>query len=239
MGNTPKAAKKEPTKARAEISPSVPDRSLSAAILEAQDNERRRISRELHDSVGQSLVAIKMEIGKLKPRLSGEDCNNALEEINRMVDEAVAEIRTVAHLLYPLSLEALGLRSAVVEYARGFQERTGIQTSVEIPESLPKLARVTETALFRVVQECLTNVHKHAKASNVAILVTATLNEFQLEITDDGIGFPDKFCEGVGLRGMRERVKELGGNLSVWSGAFVGTSTTAAIPLKPNLLSPG
>jgi signal transduction histidine kinase len=238
MGNTPKAAKKEPTKARAEISPSVPDRSLSAAILEAQDDERRRISRELHDGVGQSLVAIKMEIGKLNPNLSGDD-RHTLQEISRMVDEVINEVRTVSLLLHPLSLEVLGLRSSIVEYAKAFQERTGIPIFVDIPLSQPKLEPVIENALFRVVQECLTNVHKHARASKVVVIAGATHSEFQLEVSDDGIGFPDKFCEGVGLRGMRERMKELDGTFRVQSGTLVGTAITAAIPLKPNLLSSG
>jgi signal transduction histidine kinase len=188
MGNTVKTAQGSKN-ARAEISTVAPDRSLSAAILEAQDNERRRISRELHDGVGQSLVAIKMEIEKFKARLRSDDAT-ALDGIGRTVDEATAEVRTVAHLLYPLSLEALGLRSSIMEYAKGFQERTGIQTTVEIPESLPKFERVAETAVFRIIQKCLTNVHKHAKATNVSILAVVTGDELLPEITDDGIGFP-------------------------------------------------
>jgi signal transduction histidine kinase len=236
MGNVVKPAQKL-AKARGEIIAVLPDGSLSAAILEAQDNERRRISRELHDGVGQALVAIKMEIEKLKSKLCLED-PKALDNIALMIDEAMREVRTVAHLLHPLSLEALGLRSSIMEYARGFQKRTGIQTSVEIPDSLPKFGRATETALFRIVQECLTNVHKHAKASNVTILITSTPDEFLLEITDDGTGFPDNFYEGIGLRGMRERVKELGGTFRVESGTFVGTSISACIPFDSQK-SPG
>jgi two-component system NarL family sensor kinase len=189
--------------ARAEINTDASAGSLSAAILEAQDNDRRRISRELHDGVGQSLVAIKMEMEKLKSKLCSADSKAFIAQ---MVDETTSEVRTVAHLLHPLSLEALGLRSSIVEYARGFEERTGIQTSVEIPESLPKFGRAAETALFRIVQECLTNVHKHAKASNVTILVMTIPDQFLLEITDDGAGFSDDSREGVGLRGMRERL---------------------------------
>jgi signal transduction histidine kinase len=236
MGNVVKPAQKL-AKARGEIIAVLPDGSLSAAILEAQDNERRRISRELHDGVGQALVAIKMEIEKLKSKLCLED-PKALDNIALAIDEAMREVRTVAHLLHPLSLEALGLRSSIMEYARGFQKRTGIQTSVEIPDSLPKFGRATETALFRIVQECLTNVHKHAKASNVTILITSTPDEFLLEITDDGTGFPDNFYEGIGLRGMRERVKELGGTFRVESGTFVGTSISACIPFDSQK-SPG
>jgi two-component system, NarL family, sensor kinase len=235
MGNAPKTAQTQ--RRRAEISAVAPDRSLSAAILETQDNERRKISRELHDSVGQSLVCLKISLEKFKSGLGAEE-SKALDEISRTVDEVIAEVRTVSHLLHPLTLDALGLRSSIMEYVKGFEERTGIQTSVEIPESLPKFEPATETALFRIVQECLTNVHKHAKATNVTILVTTIPDEFLLEITDDGAGFPDNASEGVALRGMRERVKELGGNFRVESGTFVGTSISACIPFDSQK-SPG
>lgn len=217
-------------KARAEIGPAPPDRFLTAKILEAQDNERRKISRELHDSVGGSLAVIKIDLAKIRPRLAKEDLK-ALEQIEQRVDALMAEIRTVSHLLHPPMLDLLGLRSSILWYAKEFQRRTQIQTSVNVPESLPKFEPAGETALFRIIQECLTNIHKHAKASNVAIKVSID-ETFQLEITDDGVGFADGFCEGVGLRGMRERLNELGGTLRVESGVHAGTSVVAKIPLK-------
>lgn len=212
------------------------DSSLSARLLEAQDQERRRISRELHDGVGQALVSAKLNLGKLKKRLGVN-----IEELNELeatLDGAVAEVRAISHLLHPPTLDMMGLRSAILWYAEGFQQRTGIQTSVEIPASLPKFASETETALFRVLQECLTNVHKHARATKVSIQVVFGCGEFRLELKDDGIGFESDCYEGVGIRGMRERLKELNGSLRVKSANGSGTSLVATIPLgsaRPDL----
>jgi signal transduction histidine kinase len=209
-------------------SSSVSDASLSAKILEAQDNERRRISRELHDSVGQSLTAAKLALGKLKEKFTDAD----LDEVDRRVDEALNEVRTASHLLHPASLELLGLRSSILSYVQGYEQRTGIRTSVDIPDPLPKFDDVTRTALFRIIQECFTNVHKHAKASGITVRISFTPREFRLEVTDDGLGFRSDAREGVGIRGMRERVRELGGTLLVESGENLGSSVIATIPLN-------
>ena len=206
----------------------VSDTSLSAKILEAQDNERRRISRELHDSVGQSLVAAKLALGKLKQKFTDAD----LDEADQRVDEALNEVRTVSHLLHPASLELLGLRSSILSYVEEFERRTGIRTSVDVPDRLPKFDEVTTTALFRIIQECLTNVYRHAKASAVTIRLNVTAQEFRLEIVDDGLGLQNGAREGVGIRGMRERLKELGGTLYVESGENLGSSVTGVIPLN-------
>ena len=183
-------------------SSSVSDTSLSAKILEAQDNERRRISRELHDSVGQSLVAAKLALDKLKQKFTDAD----LDEADQRVDEALNEVRTVSHLLHPASLELLGLRSSILSYVEEFERRTGIRTSVDVPDRLPKFDEVTTTALFRIIQECLTNVYRHAKASAVTMRLNVTAQEFRLEIVDDGLGFQNGARESVGIRGMRERL---------------------------------
>jgi signal transduction histidine kinase len=209
-------------------SSSVSDASLSAKILEAQDNERRRISRELHDSVGQSLTAAKFALGKLKQKFTDAD----LDEADQRVDEALNEVRTVSHLLHPASLELLGLRSSIQSYAEGYEQRTGIKTSLEIPDPLPKFDDVTRTALFRIIQECFTNVHKHAKASAITIRISFSAEQFRLEVADDGLGFQSDAREGVGIRGMRERVRELGGTLFVESGENLGSSVIATIPLN-------
>lgn len=209
-------------------SSSVSDISLSAKILEAQDNERRRISRELHDSVGQPLNAAKLALVKLKQKF--KDPN--LDDAERRVDEALNEVRTVSHLLHPAGLELLGLRASIQSYAQGYEQRTGIQTSVEIPDPLPKFDDVTRTALFRVIQECFTNVHKHAKATEITVRISFTPREFRLEVSDNGVGFRSDAREGVGIRGMRERVRELGGTLLVESGENLGSSVIATIPLN-------
>ena len=206
----------------------MPDASLSAKILEAQDNERRRISRELHDSVGQSLFAAKLALARVKQKFTDAD----LDDADCKVDEALNEVRTVSHLLHPANLELLGLRSSILSYVQGYEQRTEIQTSVEIPDPLPKFDDVTSTALFRIIQECFTNVHKHAKASGITIRISFTPREFRLEVADNGLGFQNDAREGVGIRGMRERVRELGGTLLVESGENLGSSVIATIPLN-------
>src|SRR5215469_5095909 len=210
--------------------------SLSAKLLEAQDNERRKISRELHDSVGQSLTAAKIGLAQLKTKLKATELAS-LNEIEEMVDEALEEVRTVSYLLHPPTLDLMGLRSSIVWYAEGFEQRTGIRTSVESPEFLPQFEAAAETTLFRIVQETLTNVHKHAMASEVRICAAVTADEFQLKIHDDGAGFGDRCREGVGIRGMRERLKELNGTLEVKSSKHVGSSIAVTIPFRNNLIS--
>lgn len=205
------------------------DSSLSALLLEAQDEERRKISRELHDGVGQSLAAVKMTLGKLKKKLSASELNELIEA-ERVIDEAVTEVRTVSYLLHPPTLDLMGLRSSIIWFVEGFQQRTGIQCSLEIPATLPLFEPMTRTALFRIVQESLTNVHKHAQASNVTIRITVDSDEFKMELTDDGVGFCEGCLEGVGIRGMRERVKELNGSLYLESHQGVGSSVVAVIP---------
>jgi len=210
--------------------------SLTAKLLEAQDNERRKISRELHDSVGQSLTAAKMGLAKLKSKLKATELAS-LAEIEEMVDGALAEVRTVSYLLHPPALELMGLRTSIAWYTEGFEERTGIHVSVEVPEVLPQFETSIETTLFRVLQESLTNVHKHANASMVTISVVITSDEFRLKIHDDGAGFGKDCREGVGIGGMRERLKELNGSLEVNSSKHMGSSVIAALPLHNRVMS--
>jgi CheY-like chemotaxis protein len=210
--------------------------SLSAKLLEAQDDERRKISRELHDSVGQSLTAAKIGLAKLKSQLRATELPS-LTEVEEMVDGALAEVRTVSYLLHPPVLDLMGLRTSIVWYAEGFEQRTGIRTSVEGPELLPQFETATETTLFRIVQESLTNVHKHAMASAVTISVTAASDEFQLKIHDDGAGFGENCREGVGIGGMRERLKEINGTLEIRSRKQVGSSIVVTIPLRNAVVS--
>jgi signal transduction histidine kinase len=203
---------------------------FSARLLEAQDNERRKLSRELHDCVGGSLVAIKMSLAKLKSELSPAEFAK-VEEIEGAVDEVIGKIRTVSYLLHPMTLDVMGLKPSIVSFAEGFQRRTNITTSVEIPESLPRFRNAVEISLFRVIQESLTNAHKHANASRITILVTLDEAGIQTEIADNGTGLPDDFREGVGIRGMRERINELGGKLNIKSSKQAGTSVVVHIPL--------
>ena len=212
---------------------------LSARILELQDVERRRIARELHDSVGQFLAGLKINLGRLQRReaeATAQRCTLLLESID-LTDRAIGEVRTISHLLHPPLLDELGFHSAARWYAEGFAKRSGIQVNLYLAEVTERLPKQIELALFRVLQESLTNVHRHAKASTVDIEVRCTDDLVILDVSDDGRGLHPDVLErfrgghagGIGLAGMRERLAELGGRLEVDSGP-TGTRIRAILP---------
>jgi signal transduction histidine kinase len=207
--------------------------SLSARLLQTQDEERRRISRELHDSVGQSLTVILMNL----EMLSRTVMDKTLDETIDLVKDVSREVRTVSYLMHPPLLDLSGLETAIDWYAEGFSKRSGIQTEVESVQDLPRLPIETETALYRIVQECLTNVHRYSGASSAWIRITVNERQLQLEVEDNGKGFatedlyasPDTPVSlGVGIPGMRERMRELGGSLRIHSSRH-GTKVTAVL----------
>jgi len=215
-------------------------RELSARLLQMQDQERRRIARELHDSVGQQLAAISMNIAMVKSesvKLSAPAAK-AVFENEQMIREITREIRTISHLLHPPLLDEAGLRSALSWYAQEFGERSKIAVQLDITPRLERLDPDTETAIFRVVQECLTNIHKHSSGSSAMIRLTCDDSELCLEVRDNGRGIPrDKQAalasaakSGVGLRGMRERIGQLGGALDIQSDEK-GTVVRAVLPV--------
>lgn len=216
-------------------------RDLSSHLMNAQDDERRHISRELHDSVGQQLAAAKMYLGQLMNRLPLDEAMQRLAgELYTTLDGAITQLRTVSYLLHPPMLDEMGFRAAVCWYAEGFSKRSGIAVDVHIPPNLPRLSEEKETALFRVVQESLTNVHRHSGARKAAIRVTLHANLLQLEIADAGKGVVNLDVAtpqgeapilGVGIRGMRERLRELHGNLEIRDNN-PGTRIIAAVPLS-------
>ncbi len=216
-------------------------RMLSARILELQDVERRRIARELHDSVGQYLAALKINIGQMQRRDAGSSLQlqPRLSESLELADRAIGEIRTISHLLHPPLLDELGFHSATRWYAEGFGQRSGIQVDLKMTEVTKRLPRQIELALFRVLQESLTNVHRHARASHVAIEVHCTEDEVILTLRDNGKGIRGEVMEGfrageaggIGLAGMRERLADLGGSLEVESGPH-GTRIRATLPTR-------
>jgi PAS domain S-box-containing protein len=218
-------------------------RELSARLLQLQDEERRRIARELHDSAGQFLVALNMNLTPLQQNGHGLDpeARKAIDESLEIVKQLTNEVRTMSHLLHPPLLDEAGLSSAVRWYLEGFSERSKIRVELQIPEEVGRLPRDLETAVFRVVQECLTNVHRHAASPTVSISFSKTPDEVRIEIKDEGKGIsPDKRVEldlpgraGVGLRGMRERVRQLGGRLEIQSREDrSGTVVTACFPIR-------
>jgi PAS domain S-box-containing protein len=214
-------------------------RELSGRLLQLQDEERRRIARELHDSVGQLLAAISMntetikaESEKLSPAAA-----EALFHNSRMVDEILGQIRTISHLLHPPLLDEAGLASALDWYVNGFSQRSNIEVSLDMPNELGRLSRELELTIFRVVQESLTNIHRHSGSTTASIQITCDDGRLSLQIRDTGKGMsPTKAialktgASGVGLRGMRERLAQVGGDLTLQSDGN-GTLVTAILPL--------
>jgi len=199
-------------------------RELSARILQAQDEERRRIARELHDGAGQLLAALGMEAANLareSDKLSAR-AGSSLRNIESLVMQMTKDIRTMSHLLYPPMLDEVGLQSALRDYVRGFAERSGIQVSLNLPDMIERLDRDYELSLFRIVQECLTNIHRHSGSKTASIRFVRGDGSLELEVRDEGRGMPaERLAEiqskgsGVGIRGMRERVLQLSGTMSI------------------------
>ena len=213
-------------------------RALSARILELQDLERRKIARELHDSVGQYLAGLKMNLAQISSgKATLPDSPEWLSETLDMTERALGEIRTISHLLHPPLLDELGFESAARWYVQEFAKRSGTQVNLEIGEIVERLPRGIELALFRVLQESLTNVHRHANAQKVDVRVTCSDGEVSVEVLDDGKGIPPRVLQqfqaggaaGIGLAGMRERLMELGGTLEVESGTR-GSKVRATLP---------
>jgi len=213
-------------------------RKLSARLMRVQDEERRRIARELHDSVGQFLTGMKLNLGQLR-RGSSESLESPalLNDTLDLADRAINEVRTISHLLHPPLLDELGFESAARWYVEGFAKRSGIHVVIEIAEIVERLPKEIELALFRVLQEALTNVHRHARAKNVIVDLKCSDREVSLMIQDDGLGVPaetlrafnDGLAGGIGLAGMRERLAELSGTLEVHSEKS-GTMVRATLP---------
>jgi len=198
------------------------------------------MARELHDSVGQLLGAVNMNISKVlreKEKLSSvaEKC---VEENAALIQKVSQEIRTVSYLLHPPLLDEVGLRSAVKWYIEGFAERSKINVSLDMSADFDRLSSDHEIALFRVVQECLTNIHRHSGSPKAAIHISRNDGRVHLEVKDEGSGMPlDKQVAlnstaalGVGVRGMRERLRQLGGSLEIQSNGK-GTIVTAILPV--------
>jgi len=213
-------------------------RELSARILQAQDEERRRIARELHDGAGQLIAALGMEASNLareRDRLSSRAASS-LDNIESLVVQMTQDIRTMSHLLYPPLLDEVGLQSALTEYVKGFSERSGIQVSLDLPVAIERLDRDYELSLFRIVQECLTNIHRHSGSKTASIRIVQEDEALVLEVRDEGRGMhAERLSEiqsrgsGVGIRGMRERVLQFSGRMSIESDGS-GTRIHAVIP---------
>jgi len=218
-------------------------REVSLRLLRAQDEERRRIGRELHDTVAQYLAMLKMHLESvdLSPGRPASQMAAQIAQCARLADDSLKEVRTASHLMYPPTLEDLGLKSAIPWYLDGFSRRSGIHTTLEIDADFPRLENGVEVALFRVLQESLTNVHRHSGSNRALIRLYMRRGRVTLEIQDAGKGMPAELLEhtckdwlgaqGVGLRGMRERMHQLGGDLLITSDQH-GTQVRAVVPVE-------
>lgn len=208
---------------------------LSLRLMRVQDSERRRIARELHDGMGQYLTAAKINL----VLASNPKNQRALAEAGKALDQAISDMRTLSYLLHPPLLDEVGFDSAARWFVEGFSERSGIEVKMNISIPMKRLPEAVELALFRILQEALTNVHRHSGSQQVEVELSAPSRSVVLEVKDYGHGLPqgllDRFQKdgtgaGVGLAGIRGRLKELGGELIVLSGSS-GTTLRAMIPL--------
>jgi PAS domain S-box-containing protein len=215
-------------------------RKLSGRLLGIQDQERRRIARELHDSLGQYLAGLKIAIELLSNSPMGQNNQALLSECSEILEKSITETRTLSHLLHPPLLDEAGFASAASWFVSGFSQRSGIPVSLDMPPDMPRLSEQVEIALFRVLQESLTNVHRHSHADAAEIKVETDAEQISIEVRDHGHGMPVHVLQqiraestkvGVGLAGMRERIHELGGIFEVDSDDQ-GTTVRASIPLS-------
>ena len=216
-------------------------RQLAGRVFEAQDEERKRIARELHDTTAASLVALSMNLSVVDKSSATLDAEGraALSESAALAKQISREIRTVAYLLHPPLMHDLGLAAALHWYVEGFSERSGVKVSLDVPGDLSGLPREVEGPLFRVVQECLSNVHRHSGSQSAVVRIRLQPTEIALEVSDRGKGMPSETLEassqtashlGLGIVGMRERMQEIGGRLEVQTG-HNGTTVKAFLPL--------
>jgi signal transduction histidine kinase len=215
-------------------------RDLSTRLLRLQDEERRRIARDLHDSTGQTLTALKLTLAALE-RLarSVPDAAALFEQLDGLAEEALRDIRTTSHLLHPPLLDEVGFRSAALWYVEGLAKRSGIEVKVDLDDAGARISKSAELAFFRVLQESLTNVLRHSGSKSVDITLEVESDMATLTIRDYGKGIPghtlSSFREtgagvGVGLGGMKQRIHEFGGRLQISSDGS-GTSVSATLPL--------
>jgi len=213
-------------------------RRLSVSLIATQDEERRRIARELHDGLGQDLTVAKIMLqGVIRDEQSAESKEQVVADISKLIDGALQQVRSVSYLLHPPLLDEVGLCSALGWYVDGLTKRGGIEITLETqPQEFPRLGAELETTLFRIIQEALTNVFRHSRASKACVSLERKENEIAVGILDDGVGVPDEILEfrpdsiGVGISGMRQRVKEFGGELLLRN-ANPGTIVEVVIPI--------
>ncbi len=216
---------------------------LSSRLMALQDEERRRIARELHDSAGQYLAGILMNLRALMHNSEklGEAHTARLSDSLALAELCTSEIRTISYLLHPPLLDEVGLASAISWYVEGFSQRSGIQVHLEIQEDIGRLPQDLENALFRIVQQSLANIHRHSGSQVAEIKILVDAENVVAEICDEGCGIPQEMLDGfhdgsrlvgVGMAGMRERIHDMGGHFEIRS-SDNGTTVAVRLPLPP------
>src|SRR5271155_4005406 len=217
-------------------------RSLSARLLAMQDEESRRIARDLHDGIGPLIAALSMNNGMLAQQTKklGPEVAEVLQQNNQLVEQLSKETRTISHLLHPPLLDEIGLLPAIKMFAEGFAERSSVKVAVELSPDIGRLPPNVEISIFRIVQECLTNVYRHSGSKTAQIKISHIADKLlSVQVCDEGKGMAggngastsSGSSHGVGLSGMRERLRELGGTLEIQSSEN-GTTVIAAVPVN-------
>jgi signal transduction histidine kinase len=216
-------------------------RDLSGRLMESQDVERRHIARELHDSSGQTLAALGMQLARVNVDAMHNPAQlpKTIEDAEALVQHLSQEIRTTSYLLHPPMLDETGISSALSWYVQGLEERSGLKVRLSIPDNFGRLPSEMELLIFRLVQECLTNIHRHSGSTTAQIEITREEERIHMAVQDEGGGMsPQRLAEiqshgtGVGIRGMSERVRQFHGDLVIESNGS-GTRVYACLPLKP------
>ena len=207
-------------------------RSLSIRLLNIQDDERRRIARELHDGTAQDLYGLSLSIASLKRRSDlPPEILNTLDECRQICDSSLQEVRTLSYLLHPPTFNQSGLAGALETFVEGFSRRSGIPVELKIANPVDPLLPAVERDLFRVVQEGLANVARHSASDRAIVSMEENADWVSVIVQDFGKGMPEAFADGVGLASMRERLRHLGGRLEIQSGAG-GTTLKASVPRR-------
>ncbi len=209
---------------------------LTARLQQSQDEERRRLARELHDSLGQLLTAMKMNLDEVRSSAFDESSDKTIADTIELLNQLLKEVRTISYLLHPPLLDEAGLIPALKWYVEGFSQRSKIVISLDIDSKIGRMNDDVQIAIFRIVQECLTNVHRHSGSPSCTIQLNRSGGEIKLEIRDAGKGLPPgaKVNKGVGFCGMQERIQHLGGIIAVESDRN-GTTVICTVPYQPKL----
>ena len=218
-------------------------RQLTLRLLSVQDEEHRSIARELHDGLGQDLAAINMDVQRVQKMVSDGQAGELVSKLSESLEKCMGETRTISHLLHPPLIDELGFVAAAKWYTEGFSERSGIKVNLQLSNSSQRMPRAVELPLFRILQATLSNVHRHAESPSVDIRFEVTARQARLQVKDYGKGIDPELLKrfkasgagvGIGLAGMRERLRELGGRLEVESDAS-GTLTRAVVPISASV----